>query len=442
MHKTDLTTEKVLLERAQQGAEGFTELYNYYVKDVYRFSYAMLLDQGEAEDVTSQVFLEFYRKIQEITWQGVSLKNWLFTTARFTIYRKWKKPATYEYNDDRHTENEAEISFTDEILTKDMLEIVKKEIEAMKPKEREVIILRLWEENSFTDIATILQSTESAVKKRFYRSIEKLRAQLKEKGHRNLCALPILFTSIREVPLQLAYHVPTSLTGTHNINKIVHNQTPKQPTMIKQFITTNALPVIIAGGVVITGVVGGVTLYQANKSDGDSSDTSADTTTMAPTPEQTQATSTPTQEPTSTVTESTINTTVSPSQVQNLTKTCNAPQIGVTFQIPENWICDNTDELLAENENVRILVSQGGRGAGCSDIPEAESNCEYVDFYKRDNLEINAIYQNDKLNEMIGVLDFDNSIIVSITTVESGKRDLTEEEKIVVKEILDTIKVS
>ncbi len=174
MHKTDLTTEKVLLEKAQQSTEEFAGLYNYFVKDVYRFSYAMLLDQGEAEDVTSQVFLEFYRKIQEITWQGVSLKNWLFTTARFTIYRKWNKPATYEYNDDLHTEQEAEISFTDQIITQDLISHVQRELNNLQPEEKEIIVMRVWNNVSFAEIAGSINLGESGAKMRFYRAIEKL----------------------------------------------------------------------------------------------------------------------------------------------------------------------------------------------------------------------------------------------------------------------------
>jgi len=163
MHKTDLTTEKVLLERAQQGTEGFTELYNYFVKDVYRFSYAMLLDQGEAEDVTSQVFLEFYRKIQEITWQGVSLKNWLFTTARFTIYRKWKKPTTYEYNDDLHTENEAEISFTDQIITQDLIAHVQRELNNLQPEEKEIIVMHPGPINRGVEISSDVADSKQSI---------------------------------------------------------------------------------------------------------------------------------------------------------------------------------------------------------------------------------------------------------------------------------------
>ncbi len=60
----------------------------------------------------------------------------------------------------------------------DRCEQVKRTVKAMKPRDREVIELRYLEQLSYTDIAVILEISESAVRTRHFRAIQRLHQTL------------------------------------------------------------------------------------------------------------------------------------------------------------------------------------------------------------------------------------------------------------------------
>lgn len=55
------------------------------------------------------------------------------------------------------------------------LESVQKYMKVLKPAQHDIIILRVWQELSYEEIATIIVSTEAASKMQFSRAIRILR---------------------------------------------------------------------------------------------------------------------------------------------------------------------------------------------------------------------------------------------------------------------------
>jgi RNA polymerase sigma-70 factor (ECF subfamily) len=213
MKNQDLKTEQKLLEKAQKNSKDFEALYKYFVDDVYRFSYSILNNRHDAEDITSQVFIAFYKKLNEFEWQNISLKYWFFTTSKNLCYTKFRKKPEVEYNDEIHSENFQEVSFVDEIMNRDLLEKVKEEIQKLSPAEQTVINLRIWEGMQFSEIAELDGMKLSTCKLRFYRAIEKVKKSLEERKVMHAVALPFLFTAIRDAGNLEVYHASASLMG-------------------------------------------------------------------------------------------------------------------------------------------------------------------------------------------------------------------------------------
>jgi RNA polymerase sigma-70 factor (ECF subfamily) len=206
MSNHDLKKEKELLENAQTNKSMFDELYRYFVDDVYRFSYSIINNPHDAEDITSQVFLAFFNKLPSFEWQNISLKYWFFRTSRQLCYLKFRRKPELEYKDAIHSFDSVEISFVDEIMNRDLIEKIKIEIQKLAPIEQEIINLRIWEGLQFNEIAEVQESTLSACKLRFYRAIDKVKKSFEgKKGIGAIIALPVLFTAIREVGTLSAY---------------------------------------------------------------------------------------------------------------------------------------------------------------------------------------------------------------------------------------------
>lgn len=228
MYKNDLEKEKGLLLNAKKDKEEFGKLYEYFVNDVYRYSYSLLLNKENAQDVTSQVFMEFYKKVDSYIYKGVSIKGWLFITARNKVFNNFiqkKQMESFDQNNE-YAGEVYDVSFVDQIINQDLINIAQKEIEGLDPVSREIVKLRIWEGIKFKEIADIQGSTETSVKKRFYRSIDKIRKNLENKGHLKLVALPVLFTAIYKVGSNPTYaSFPSSNTGSLFIKgNIMDNQ--------------------------------------------------------------------------------------------------------------------------------------------------------------------------------------------------------------------------
>lgn len=264
-----LKKEKKLLLSAQKDKEKYGELYEYYVNDVYRFSYSLLLNKQEAEDITSQVFLEFYKKLDSFKWQGYSLKSWLFKSTRYLIYNGYRRKPMSELNENEHSSQEHEISFVDQIIQNDLIQKVQEEIETLDILDREIINLRIWEGMKFKEISSIQGANENSIKQRFYRSIEKVRKNLDAKGHAKLYALPVLFTAIYKVGQAPSYACTEVSKGaflikSKNIMNNENNLNEMANSGSKTFLTSSVAKIgMIVGGIAIivsAGVVGYLTL--------------------------------------------------------------------------------------------------------------------------------------------------------------------------------------
>ena len=95
------TSAQSVTRRASRppGVEDFDALYQTYKRRVYRQCYRMLGNQEDAEDLTQEVFLQLFRKVN--TFRGeASFSTWLHRLTINTVlmqmrrYRRWRAPMT------------------------------------------------------------------------------------------------------------------------------------------------------------------------------------------------------------------------------------------------------------------------------------------------------------------------------------------------------------
>jgi RNA polymerase sigma factor (sigma-70 family) len=75
--------------RRQDRLTWLTEIYRAYAADLQRFISNKIGDPTVAEDLTSTVFLKALRWLREDQNQ-ISVRGWLYTTARTTIVDHWQ----------------------------------------------------------------------------------------------------------------------------------------------------------------------------------------------------------------------------------------------------------------------------------------------------------------------------------------------------------------
>ena len=78
-----VTNEAALIEEAQHNPEAFARLYQRYLTPLYRYLYRRLSNAHDAEDLTTQVFIDVLEGLATHRYrEGGCFVAWLFTIAR------------------------------------------------------------------------------------------------------------------------------------------------------------------------------------------------------------------------------------------------------------------------------------------------------------------------------------------------------------------------
>ena len=153
----------------------FGQLYDVYVKKIYDFIYYKTMHRDSAEDITSEVFMKAWKNISQ--FQGDSLAAWLYSISRNAVidhYRRQKTTIDIEDCWDLSSESNL-LDKTDQSLK---MAVIRGALKELSPKEREIIIMRLWLDLSFKEISERLEKQEGAIKMAFKRALVKLKSKV------------------------------------------------------------------------------------------------------------------------------------------------------------------------------------------------------------------------------------------------------------------------
>jgi len=158
----------------------FDEVYETYVKQIFRFVFLRVNNTQTAEDITSETFLRFWRKIE----QGKYIDNeraLLYVIARGIIidyYRSKKNIREVKFEevaDDKQFTNDEII---EKIYLNEKISKIYKRLETIKKEYREIILLRFVEDLEYAEIATVLGKKEVAIRVLLHRAIATLKGIL------------------------------------------------------------------------------------------------------------------------------------------------------------------------------------------------------------------------------------------------------------------------
>lgn len=171
-------TDEQLVELVRKGdTQLFSELYTRYVDAIYRFALISVRHKETAEDVTSAVFIKALNRIDTFRQSTGSFKSWLYGIARNALIDHHRSSGHELAVDEmpelpfhQGIERGADIART--------LKKIDEELKGIDEDIRQILVLRLWDDLPFSEIAKLVGKSESAVKMTFYRTIETLRASL------------------------------------------------------------------------------------------------------------------------------------------------------------------------------------------------------------------------------------------------------------------------
>jgi RNA polymerase sigma-70 factor (ECF subfamily) len=158
--------EEYIVRQAIDGDQAaFAQIYDAYFDTIYRYVYFKVKKQGEAEDLTQEVFIKALNGIGSYKVGKTPFASWLFRIAHNQVIDYVRKTGKQQMTalDEAYAlaGNEDPVITTEQ---KSEVEELKVAIAGLPPAQQEVISLRFIAGLPIADVARILGKSEGTVK--------------------------------------------------------------------------------------------------------------------------------------------------------------------------------------------------------------------------------------------------------------------------------------
>ena len=159
-------------ESSSRAMSALDDLYRRHVGDVYRYTYAVLGNHADAEDVTQTTFVNALRALErgEIPREP---SRWLLTISHNLVRQRWRqaaaRPVTVELVNDVPDETPEDDVRLDELV---------QALQRIPTNQREALVMRELEGRSYKEIAELLALSTSALETLLFRARRSLAEEL------------------------------------------------------------------------------------------------------------------------------------------------------------------------------------------------------------------------------------------------------------------------
>lgn len=182
-----LERDAELMLRVREGdTESFTLLLERHRSPVIHFLYRIVQNQSVAEELAQEVFLRVYRSRANYE-PTAKFTTWLFRIASH-LALNWIRDRRHERGQeslDQETQDgmvrqvsDRGVSAEQAMVRESKFEEIRRAIQGLPEKQKAAVLMHKYEEMEYSQIAAVLECSESAVKSLLFRAYESLRARL------------------------------------------------------------------------------------------------------------------------------------------------------------------------------------------------------------------------------------------------------------------------
>lgn len=175
----DDTSDEELVRRFRSGESGsFDAIVHRFQDRIFRQASVCLYDNQQAADVTQEVFLRSFK----------GLKGFRFRSAPYTWLYRMTKNVCSEFNRKRRTEALNDEPVEDRRIPEreatqfEAARMVRELVSELPQRQREVVLLRVFEELPVRETAKIMGCREGTVKALLHKATAKLRLKVQSAG--------------------------------------------------------------------------------------------------------------------------------------------------------------------------------------------------------------------------------------------------------------------
>ena len=174
-----------LIKKFLAGDESaFNLIVKKYQKKIYWHARQMLGNHLDADEITQEVLIVIYKKLGSFNFNS-SLFTWIYriiNTRSLNQIRRRKIKNFFSIDDDESNfELEDTNDIVEDLVNREKLNQVSKALEKLPPKQRQIFIMRNYEELSYDEISKITGKTVGGLKANYFHALRKVLELTNEK---------------------------------------------------------------------------------------------------------------------------------------------------------------------------------------------------------------------------------------------------------------------
>mgnify|MGYP006284698941 CR=1 FL=1 len=187
MPEEPLSACETAASRASNGdTDAFQRLVHAFQDDIYRLVFFRIQSEMDAQDLTQEIFVTAMKKIDSLKSPGL-FRSWIYRIAVNKVrdhIRKKKLLGLFspfpadegQALSDGRSHDDGSENQEERLYRKEFWQNVHKLTASLSAMEKEVFMLRFFDQRELTEIAVILKRKESTVKTHLYRALGKIKA--------------------------------------------------------------------------------------------------------------------------------------------------------------------------------------------------------------------------------------------------------------------------
>jgi RNA polymerase sigma-70 factor (ECF subfamily) len=177
-----LSDEQLMLEVQRGNEDAFTVLFDRYNRLVLTVALRIVHDVGEAQEITQNVFFEFYRSARRFDPARGTLKVWLLQFAYHRSFNRRNYLLLRQFYNRPDLEEvivwEANANITPRIPAQELKQVVEEALVTLSEQQGRTVKRVIFEGLTLREIAERTGKSYNTVRNNYYRGLDHLRACL------------------------------------------------------------------------------------------------------------------------------------------------------------------------------------------------------------------------------------------------------------------------
>lgn len=150
-----------------------------YYDEIYVYCYRQTYSKETALDLTQDIFIAVLNSINNYDYKKSNFRTWLYRIATNKAIDSLRHQAIVKklHANSQEMEIPDEREFTKLIENKDMFMRIHKYINILNTRDQQIIRLKLFNDNTFKEIAELISIPQATVKTVYYRILKQLREE-------------------------------------------------------------------------------------------------------------------------------------------------------------------------------------------------------------------------------------------------------------------------